>query len=134
MGPTVTGHIIGNFTTKTKVAVQLTLLTPRTNRFTRAFPPRGSRDHLRLAESGALPYRGARHCIPAGWRGPSPGLERCVLETRNLAGNKTLDPDPEPETLNLTGHAGSRQAECVDGNSSKTVYRGTSLIKKQPPP
>ena len=47
---------------KSKVAVQSTLLTPRPNRFTRALPPRGSRDLLRLAEGGALPYEGARHC------------------------------------------------------------------------
>ena len=50
------------FTTKSKVIVQLTLQTPRTNRFRRALPPPGSRDHLRLAEGGALPYKGAEHC------------------------------------------------------------------------
>ena len=38
------------FMTKSKVVVQSTLLTPRPNRFTRALPPRGSRDPLRLAE------------------------------------------------------------------------------------
>jgi len=46
------------FTTKTKVVVQSTLPT----RFTRALPPRGSRDPLRVAEGGTLPYEGARHC------------------------------------------------------------------------
>jgi hypothetical protein len=30
--------------------------------FTRALPPRGNRDPRRLAEGGALPYKGARHC------------------------------------------------------------------------
>ena len=49
-------------TTKPNVVVQSTLLTPRPIRFTRALPPRGSRDPLRLAEGGALPYQGARHC------------------------------------------------------------------------
>jgi len=48
--------------TKSKVVVQSTLLTPRPDRFTRALPPRGSRDPLRLAEGGALPYEGARYC------------------------------------------------------------------------
>jgi len=48
--------------TKSKVVVQSTLLTQSPNRFTRALPPRGSRDPLRLAEGGALPYEGARHC------------------------------------------------------------------------
>ena len=43
------------FTTKLKVVVQSTLLTPRTNCFKRALPPRRSRDPLRLAEGGALP-------------------------------------------------------------------------------
>ena len=52
----------GPFTTKSKVVIQSTLLTPTTNRFARALPPRGSRDPLRLAEGGALPYKGARHC------------------------------------------------------------------------
>jgi len=47
-------------TTKPNVTVQLTLLTPRTNRFKRTLPPRGSRDPLRLAEGGALPCKGAR--------------------------------------------------------------------------
>ena len=41
--------------TKSKIVVQSTFLTPRPNRFTGALPPRGSRDPLRLAESGALP-------------------------------------------------------------------------------
>ena len=50
------------FTTKSKVVVQSTLLTLRPNRFTGALPPRGSRYPLRLAEGGALPYEGARHC------------------------------------------------------------------------
>ena len=49
------------FTTKSQFAVQSTLQTPRPNRFTRALPPRGSRDLLRLAEGGALSYEGARH-------------------------------------------------------------------------
>ena len=66
------------FTAKSKVVVQSTLHTPRPNRFTRALPPRGSRDPLRVAEGGALPYEGARHCpgfsLPARSppRGPSP--------------------------------------------------------------
>ena len=56
------------FMTKSKVVVQSTLLTPRPNRFTRALPPRGSRDPLRLAEGVyiyiyiALLYESARHC------------------------------------------------------------------------
>ena len=49
-----------HFTTKSKFVVQSTLQTPCTNRFARA--PRGRRDPLRLAQGGALPYKGARHC------------------------------------------------------------------------
>ena len=49
------------FTTKSKVVVQSTVLTPRPNRFMRAIHPRGSRDPLRLAEGGTLRYAGARH-------------------------------------------------------------------------
>ena len=47
-----------------KVVVQSILQTPRLNRFSREErnPFRGSRDHLRLAEGGALPYEGDRHC------------------------------------------------------------------------
>ena len=59
------------FTTKSKVIVQSTSLTPRPNRFTRALPPRGSRDPLRLADGGALPYQGARHCPGFETRDPS---------------------------------------------------------------
>ena len=51
------------FTTESKVVVLSTVLTPRTNRFTRALPPHGSSDPLRLAEGGALPCKGARHCL-----------------------------------------------------------------------
>ena len=50
------------FTSKSKVVVQSTLLTQRANRFTRALPSRGSRDPLRFAEGGVLPYKGARQC------------------------------------------------------------------------
>ena len=50
------------FTMESQVVVQSTLLTPKTNRFTRAPPPRGSRDPLRFAEGGTLPYKDARHC------------------------------------------------------------------------
>ena len=49
-------------TTKSKVVVQSTSLTPRLNPFMRAFPPRDSRDPLRVVEGGALPYESARHC------------------------------------------------------------------------
>ena len=35
-----------NFTTKSKVVVQSTLLTPRTNCFAQALPPRGSKDKM----------------------------------------------------------------------------------------
>ena len=40
---------------KSRVVVQSSLLTSGLNRFTRALPPRGSRDPLHLAEGGALP-------------------------------------------------------------------------------
>ena len=50
------------FTTKSNIAVQSTLLTPRPKRSTRALPARGNKDPPRLAEGGALPYEGARHC------------------------------------------------------------------------
>ena len=49
-------------TTQSKVVVRSTLLTLRTYRFARALPPRGSRDPLRSAEGGVLPYKGAIHC------------------------------------------------------------------------
>ena len=58
-------HVLGlrvYYTKKSGVVVESTLLTPRINRFTRALPPLGSSDPLRLAEGGALPYKGARHC------------------------------------------------------------------------
>ena len=58
------GHAI--CTTKSYVIVQSTLLTPITNCFARALPLRGSRDPLRLAEGGALPYRG--EAVPAWTR------------------------------------------------------------------
>jgi len=57
-----TARSINDFTTKSKVVVQSTLLSPRTNHFTKAFPPRGNRDPLLLAVGGTLPYEGARHC------------------------------------------------------------------------
>ena len=64
-------------TTKYKVVVQSTLLTSRPNRFTRALRPRSSRDPLRLAEGGALPYEGAGHC-------PGFSLGKLYRQTRDL--------------------------------------------------
>ena len=50
------------FTMKSKAVAQSTLLTSTPNHLTRALPPRGSREPLRLAEGGALPCEVARHC------------------------------------------------------------------------
>jgi len=46
------------------------------NRVTRALPLRGSRDLLRLAEGGALPYEGAGHC-------PGFSLPACTTASRS---------------------------------------------------
>ena len=85
--------------TKSKVVVQSTLPTPRPNRFTRGLPPRGSRDPFRLAEGGALPYEGDRHC---------PGFSFENKEEKEQADmQKQLDkasPKPQP----LFGVSGSR--------------------------
>ena len=47
---------VSDFTPKSKVVVQSTLLTPRPNRFTGALAPRGSKYPFRLAEGGAFPH------------------------------------------------------------------------------
>jgi hypothetical protein len=61
------------------VVVQSTLLTPRPNNFTRSLPPRDSRVPLRIAEGGALPCEGARHC-------PGFALQLQIRRTANSSG------------------------------------------------
>ena len=77
-------------TTKSQVSVQSTQPTPRTNRFTRALPPRGSRDPLRLAEDGALSCKGARHCpgfsLITTSPGRTPSLETAPLQPQPAVG------------------------------------------------
>ena len=78
-------HLRFCFTPKSKVVVK----SPRPN--TKALPPRGSRDLPRLAEGGALPYEGARHC-------PGFSLRRLFLPhvRQGLCENSNL-------TLRVTG-------------------------------
>ena len=89
---------ISIFVTQSKVVAQSTLLTPRTKRFTRSLPPCGSRDPLRLAEGGALPYKGARHCpgfSPRSGDRPSPATRSPAPVQGYLAHKKP----PPPRTL-----------------------------------
>ncbi|KAJ1492380.1 hypothetical protein T484DRAFT_2961019 [Baffinella frigidus] len=75
-----------------------------TQPFHESVPTRGSRDLLRLAGDGPLPYEGARHCLCFSLPTPLrqlPGQTSIPREDEGELLTETLTPcAPEPELLN----------------------------------